>query len=160
MQNENEILTEPSNEEIKEEKKLPKKKKKEEISVKFDEALYEDPKFTSSHAVKCKVSTARFFDVTIDHISNAYYIFNGKKVDGFYITQLIDRHGFSNGVQESRATLAKKFNMDNTLPIDVAENKLKIILQSSDVIKEYKDLMKDFSDDFLTNTKNNIKYGA
>jgi len=160
MQNENQILTEPSNEEIKEEKKLPKKKKKEEISVKFDEALYEDPKFTSSHAVKCKVSTARFFDVTIDHISNAYYIFNGKKVDGFYITQLIDRHGFSNGVQESRATLAKKFNMDNTLPIDVAENKLKIILQSSDVIKEYKDLMKDFSDDFLTNTKNNIKYGA
>jgi hypothetical protein len=50
--------------------------------------------------------------------------------------------------------------MTNTLPIDVAENKLKIILQNSDVIKAYKDLMKDFSDDFLTNTKNNIKYGA
>lgn len=92
--------------------------------------------FEGKHLVKCRIRTAKFFDVTIKHLEHAYSVLNGKKIDGIIINHLIDRFGWSNGQQSNRPDLAKKLNV-TVNSIEVATENLKTIIRKKDINKAY-----------------------
>lgn len=152
-------------EETKEPGALVEEKKKRgpranKVDFLFSEELYADEKYKATHKIKCKVRAAKVYGVTIEHLDKAYFDLNGKKLDGIYITELIDRFGFSDGRQLSRAQLANKYGYGlNITPIDVAENKLRSILQSADIKKAYATYLKDIKDEFIKETNDKAVYG-
>lgn len=156
-------------EEIKKEKTVvldkPKRKprKKKVVTPKTDHLFnadnYKDDSFKANHNIKCKVRAAKSLGVSIDHLNDTYRKLNGKKLDGFYITELIDRFGFSDGKQKSRAQLATIHNLTNIIPVEVAEDKLKKILVSSNVVDAYKAHIKEFTDGFVHETHDKSVYG-
>ena len=97
------------------------------------------PEFRN-HRGKCRISAAKAYDVSIDHLEKAYIALNGKKIDGVYATDLIDRYGFVDGRNFNRASLAEKYNKNNIQPIDIAETKLKEIVSYDNVLKAYDEL--------------------
>lgn len=93
-------------------------------------------------SIKGKVRAARAFNVSIDHLTKAYKALNGKKVDGFYATDLIDRYGF-NGQPVNRADVARKYGKTSVMGVEVAEEKLKLIISYVNVLAAYGAYMKD-----------------
>ena len=98
--------------------------------------------------MSCKINAARFFDVSVAHLEDAYAQLNGKKIDGFYITDLIDRHGFSDGKQMNRADLARKYNHNHIRPVDVASNNLKQIVRFANVRLAYEAYLTEYKNIF------------
>lgn len=91
-----------------------------------------------NHLGKCRVKTAKFFDTSIAGVEKAYETLCNRKVDGFYVTELIDRHGFHDGRLKSRGMLLKEYNMgSNQRVVDIAESKIKDMIESGDVAKAY-----------------------
>lgn len=126
----------------------------------FNEDLYSSDEFSANHKIKCKVRAARSYGVTIEHLDKAYFDLNGKKLDGFYITDLIDRFGFSDGKLLNRTQLSEKYGYSHgPVVVDVAENKLRSILQNENVKKAYADSLRDIKDEFIQDTNNKAIYG-
>lgn len=98
------------------------------------------------HRIKCRIRAARHYDVTIDHLQSAYKQLNGKKIDGIFINFLIDRFGFSDGKQMNRVDTATKCGLP-VGAVEVADEKLKNIIQKTFVLNEYKEYLKTFTDE-------------
>jgi len=114
----------------------------------------------TSHLQRCKIRTAKLFGVSIKHLEDSYKILNGKKIDGIFINDLIDRTGFSNGNQLNRQQLVEKYKLSSIQHVEVAFGNLKDILKYKDVAKEYNAYMKKFllekeKEEFETQTMNN-----
>jgi len=91
-----------------------------------------------THIEKCKVRCAKRFNVPIKHIEKAYVDLTGKKVDGFYVTDIFDRYGFVDGFMSSRKQLSEKYKVGtNQKVVDVVEDKLETILKNENVKKSY-----------------------
>lgn len=126
----------------------------------FNEDLYASEDFYANHKIKCKLRAARSYGVTIEHLEKAYFDLNGKKLDGFYITDLIDRFGFSDGRALNRTQLSEKYGYGHgPVVVDVAENKLRSILQNENVKKAYADSLRELKDEFIQDTNNKALYG-
>lgn len=95
------------------------------------------PEFRN-HFGKCKMRACEFYNVSLNHLSKAVEILNGRKIDGFYVNDLVGRYGFYDGKQINRADLASK-NKTTPFAIDLAQEKLKKILQSGKVESSYVD---------------------
>ena len=110
---------------------------------------------------KCRFRAAQYFNVSVEHLLNAYNVLNGKKMDGFYITDLIDRFGFSKGAKSAtnRSRLAEKYGRINSHSVDVAQSKLKDILNNANVKKAYSDFVKEFKEEFSRDTDDKAVYG-
>ncbi len=111
------------------------------------------------HQAKCKYRAAKFFDVGVSHLEKAYRLLAGKKIDGFWITDLIDRFGFSDGTQMSRAMLVARYKKTNRNLVDVAQEKLYDIVNSDDVTKTYVALVKDITEEFKRDLRDQTIYG-
>lgn len=123
---------------------------------------YGGGKRTNKFAVlkaKCIYRACEFFGVTPEHLTNAYKLLSGKKIDGFWTTDLIDRFGFTDTEQLSRAQVAKKYNRPNIGVVDVAQNKLRDILNTANVEKAYVDLVKDIKEEFSRDLRDKTVYG-
>ena len=112
-----------------------------------------------SHRAKCIFRAAAKYDVSIDHIKSAYRILNGKKIDGIYVTDLLDRLGFSDGRQINTSVLATKYGHSTKKPVIVAEDKLKEVLNNADIKKAYADYMRDISIEVDKVLRNKAVYG-
>lgn len=124
-------------------KKYMHKIAREDKHGNVEEVEVYQPKYTT-HIGKCQVRTAKQFDVSIEHIDEAYFKLSGRKIDGFIINDIIDRFGFSTGIQESRAALCKRYKFTpNQRLVDVAEGKLKEILSQTNVQKAYMEYIND-----------------
>jgi hypothetical protein len=151
-------LDELEAEKVEEKPKKPKakrKQKKETVELSFDpteyfETFYDDRQqkqvtvfkhdYTGkqNHRIRCKIQAARHYDVPIKHLEDAYFKLNSKKIDNLYINDLIDRHGFNNGVKMSRTSLCAKYDLpENPMTIDIADEKLQSILKKEDVVEGY-----------------------
>lgn len=87
---------------------------------------------------KCKLRAAKRYDVSVEHLTSAYRTLNGKKVDGYYVNDLVDRYGFSNPARaENRPCLSARYGINNPNTVDIAEDKLQLILRESDVMVAY-----------------------
>jgi len=113
----------------------------------------------ADHHAKCIFRTSEFFNVKVDHIIKAYSILAGKKIDGFWATDLIDRFGFSNGVQMSRDQLRKAYNKPNVQSVEVAQSKIYDILNKTDINKAYVDLIEDIKSEFSRDIREKSIYG-
>ena len=142
-----------------EEKKKPRKRKKETQDHLYIDGMYDSEEFKKTHLFKCKVRASKTFGVTIDHLESAYINLNGKKIDGFYITQIIDRFGFSNGKMLSRSQIANQNGQDSVKVVEVAEEKITDILKNKNVVQAYQKHIKDFADGFLYETKTKTIFG-
>lgn len=110
------------------------------------------------HKAKCKYRTGEQFDVDLEQIKKAYSLLSSKKIDGFWVNEIIDRFGWSNGEQKSRQMIADKY--DKTVAsVEVAQNKLRDILKTSDVAKAYVDLIKDIKEEFSRDLRDKSVYG-
>lgn len=98
----------------------------------------------STHRIKCRIRAAKHYGVHIDHLQSAYKQLNGKKIDGMFINHLIDRFGFSNGKQMNRIDTAKLAGLP-VEALEVADEKLKAIVQSMDVLGQYKEYLRTFT---------------
>jgi len=110
----------------------------------------------NTHFRKCKIRTAESFDVSIEDIDSAYSKLNGKKIDRFIVNDLIDRYGFSNGQQMNRSDTAIKAGYSNIRTVELAEDKLKKIIKSDDVIKAYTNYLKAFDTERTKETVDNM----
>ena len=110
---------------------------------------------------KCRYRAAKAFDVSVDQLKEGYKILNGKKLDGFYVTSLIDRYGFSKGPKSAinRDKLAEQYENKTPYSVDIAQNKLKEILQSKDILKSFMEHIKDIKDEFESELKDKTVYG-
>ena len=110
---------------------------------------------------KCRFRAAEFFMVSVDHLLKAYDILNSKKLDGFYITDLLDRFGFSKGAKTAinRSALATKYGRANSHCVDVAQEKLKGILNNNNIQKAYKEHVDLFKEEFSRETDDKTIYG-
>jgi hypothetical protein len=110
---------------------------------------------------KCRFRAAEYFEVNVEHLIKAYDTLNSKKLDGFYITDLIDRFGFSKGARTAinRSALAKRYGRENSHCIDVAQEKLKGILQNNNIQKAYKEHIDLFKEEFSRETDSKTIYG-
>ena len=113
----------------------------------------------SMHKAKCCYRTCEFFDSTAKHIKSAYSKLAGKRIDGFWVTDLFDRFGWSNGEQLSRSQLAKSYNKRNINSVDIAQEKLYGILNTADVEKSYVALIVDIKEEFAKDLKEKTIYG-
>ena len=154
----NEEVTEEVKEEVKEEetkqsKKQSKKKKvkpKEKKVPKFDEELYVGPEFQNPQN-KFKRSAAKFFDTTIDRVSEVATILNGRKIDGFIVNELIGRLGFFDLFRMNRQKVADKKNERDgsksatIVSVDIASEKLKEIIHEPDAQKAYRNHVEGYT---------------
>ncbi len=110
---------------------------------------------------KCRFRACEYFEVSVEHLLDAYNVLNGKKMDGFYITDLIDRFGFSKGARSAtnRSRLAEKYGRINSHSVDVAQEKLKDILNNANVKKAYSEYVKEFKEEFSRDTDDKAVYG-
>jgi hypothetical protein len=90
-----------------------------------------------------RVRTANYFDVSLEHMTEAYKVLNGKKIDQFYVNDLIDRFGWSNGEVKNRSILSKQYNV-SVNAIDIATEKLKEIVQRIDISVAYMEYVRQF----------------
>ena len=90
-----------------------------------------------AHFVKCKNKACSTLGVTEDHINKAMLVLNGRKVDGFYVEDLIGRFGFFDGMCVNRHDLASKYDR-KVKSIEIATDRLSEILNNADVKKSYK----------------------
>ena len=140
-----------------EKKKQVKSKKTSHL---YKEGMYDSPEYKANHKMKCKGRAAKVFGVTLEHLESSYFTLNGKKLAGIYITEIIDRTGYSNGNQLSRAQLSVKYGHDgNVTPIEVVEQKVISILQSSNVKTAYTAYLRDIKDEFTKETNDKAVYG-
>jgi len=102
------------------------------------------PEYQKYFLQKCKIRAAKDFNVTIEHLAEVYKLLNGKKIDGIYVNDLIDRFGFSDGTQTSRADLKVKYKLSSIQHIEEAINNLKIIVKHKDVVGAYKVYMNKY----------------
>lgn len=143
--------------EIKEETKEIVKVVKKRTAPKFNESEYALP---TNAREKCRIRTAKKFNLSIDHIQAAYYDLAGKKIDGFFINELIDRLGFSDGILESRTMITKRLDLGQKAQlIDVAEHKLKKMLSSINPLKEYGKYINDVQQEFSKGLNDKAVYG-
>lgn len=110
---------------------------------------------------KCRLRAAKAFDCSVNHLKEGYRLLNGKKLDGFYVTSLIDRFGFSGGSKKAinRDILAQKYENKTVYSVDVAQEKLKQILASKDIVKAFMDTVKDVKESFENDLKEKTVYG-
>lgn len=110
---------------------------------------------------KCRFRAAEYFEVSVEHLVEAYDTLNSKKLDGFYITDLLDRFGFSKGSKSAinRNALAVKYGRESSHCIDVAQKKLKGILQNNNIQKAYKEHVDLFKEEFSKETDSKTIYG-
>ncbi len=111
------------------------------------------------HKAECKIAAAKFFDVSIERLEDSYIKISGKKIDGLFVTDLIDRFGWSDGKKMSRDQLRVLYNKTNINCINIAQQKLCDILKSEDVTKAYVDLIKDIKEEFAEDLRNKVVYG-
>jgi len=114
---------------------------------------------TAFHRAKCCFRTGEAFGVDLEQIAKGYVLLSGKKIDGFFITDLIDRFGWSNGEQVSRNQLKDKYKKVSVQSVNIAQDKLRDILKSSDIEKAYVDLVKDIKDEFAKELHDKTVYG-
>jgi hypothetical protein len=110
------------------------------------------------HNAKCKYRACENFDVTIEHLTKGYSLLSGKKIDGYWATDLIDRFGWSDGEQMSRAMLSKRYNK-NVASVDIAQEKLCDILNTADIQKAYIALVQDIKEEFSRDLREKVVYG-
>lgn len=102
-----------------------------------------NPRYLNNHTIKCRVRCARWFDVSFEHMEEAYRVLNGKKVDSLPISAIIDRFGWSNGEQMNRADLGKKYGI-SVYAVQLAQEKLKTIIQRKDLATAYIEYVREF----------------
>ena len=110
------------------------------------------------HHAKCAFRALEFFDVSLEHLTKSYETLSGKRIDGYWATDLIDRFGFSDGEQMSRDMLRRKYNKSSR-SVDVAQEKLYDIINTVDVSKAYVGLIKDIKDEFVRDLRDKAVYG-
>ena len=116
-------------------------------------------KVAELHKAKCHFRAAEYFDISVDHLIKGYKILSGKKIDGFWVTDLIDRFGISDGIQMSREELRKLYKKPNKHTVDIAQEKLRDILNTADIESAYVDLVKDIKEEFARDLKEKVLYG-
>lgn len=95
---------------------------------------------------KCKIRCAKAFDVPVEHLTESYKQLNAKELDGIMITDFIDRYGFNTlDSLMNRADLAEKYKK-NVKQLEIAEDKLKKIIKSEDVLEAYGKYLKEVDD--------------
>jgi len=90
-----------------------------------------------------KIRTARHYNVTIEHFEKSYELLNGKKLDGFLVSDIMDRLGFSYGQCESRADLSERYGKNNIKPMEIAEKKIIAIVQKKNPLAAYNEYIKN-----------------
>ena len=114
---------------------------------KFSESLYPNIQ-NAGHLGKCKYRTAKALGYPIDRVEQAYELLNGKKIDGFYVNDIIDRYGFSDSRAKSRATVsAANGHLANVRPLEIAESKLKTIMGAQNMANGYAKYVKTIGDE-------------
>jgi hypothetical protein len=110
---------------------------------------------------KCRYRAALAFGVSVDRVKEVYKLLNGKKIDGIYVTSLIDRYGFSEGPSGAinRVKLAQKFENKTSYSIDIAQQKLVEIMQAKDPLKGYMNTVNDIKTEFEADLKERTVYG-
>ena len=112
------------------------------------------------HIFRCKLRCAKAYDISIEHLEKAYYELNGKKIDGFYVNHIFDRYGFYDGLQISRKTLLENLKSTSTRhAVDVAEQKLRVILNNNDIKKAYGKYVADGLESVSRETTDKAVYG-
>ena len=111
------------------------------------------------HRAKCCFRTGEAYGVDLERIKDTYLKIGSKKIDGFYISDLIDRYGWSDGTQISRRMLADKYKKPGVTSVDIAQKKLYDILSAKDVFKSYMDLVKDIKDTFVNELRDEVVHG-
>lgn len=148
----------------KEKEVLEKKNVKAKKAEAFDESVFLDKMNPTrspnkmSHLVKCKFRACSFFNVSLDHLTKAYKALSGRKIDGVFINDMIDRYGFSNGRQTNLADLASK-NSKNNFSIEIAIDKLKAIIVYENVLGAYGAYMNDVQVEIEKGIKESYVFG-
>ena len=129
----------------------------QDVEALKDQFVGDEP---SKHIFRCKLRAAKAYDVSIKHLERAYYELNGKKIDGFYINQLLDRFGFHDGLQVSRKTYLEQLKSNSGRhAVDVAEQKLKEILNNPNIRDSYSSYIIEGMDQDNRETKDKSVYG-
>jgi len=110
------------------------------------------------HQAKCCFRTGEAFNVELERISETYLKIGSKKIDGFFISDLFDRFGWSEGTQVSRQMLADKYKKPR-VSVDIAQKKLYTILREKDILKAYMKLVKDIKDTFVNELRDEVVHG-
>lgn len=111
------------------------------------------------HRANCCFRTCEAFDVKPEHIEKAYIELSGKKIDGIVVNDLIDRFGWSDGEQRSRAMIAKKYDKQSINVIDIAQQKLYDIINTDNPTKAYVELVQEIKEEFGRNLRDTTVYG-
>lgn len=98
--------------------------------------VYNDPYKKKGTIARGKLRAAQALDVTISHLEESVKILNGRKIQGFFATDLIGRYGYFDGVTVSRSDLGRKYKK-NASAVDLATMKLMEIIRFDDVKSAY-----------------------
>lgn len=107
---------------------------KPEQPVQVEKKVFKDK--YQGNIIQCQIKTAEFFDIPISHLKEGAIKLNGKKIDGFNVSELIGRFGYFNGEKLNRADLAAKHKR-TVAELDIAYGKLKDILKEQDIVEAF-----------------------
>lgn len=114
--------------------------------------------YTKNPTVRYRINAAKRYDVPVEQLEKVYEELNGRKIDGFFVTDILDRHGFS-GWPINRQTLSEQYKKRSTKPLEIAEAKVMKIAKSHNIRKAYQDYINDVQEEQAAEVEEKRKYG-
>ena len=112
----------------------------------------------NNHSGKCLFRLCKELGVSHNHLTKVYEQLNGRKIDGFFIQDMIDRYGYEGATNVNRVQLAQKHGK---LPrhLEVAFRTLKSIAQAEEPIKAFMKYQKEYEDALLKERRDAVVAG-
>lgn len=149
-------------------KRKPVQKWKYEESAFMTEGMFEDARGKYSrvvnkeqyndHGGKCTHRVCKELGINHDHLDMCYAKLNGRKLDGFYINEMIDRYGYQGAPNLNRAALSAKYGKI-TRHLEVAFEKLKGIVHNNDPLESFMKYQKEYEDVLLKTRRDKVVDG-
>lgn len=121
------------------------------------------PEF-NTHTGKCNHRACKELGISLDHLGYCYEVLNGRMIDGYQITDIIDRYGFQGAENVNRQALVTLYNYRNktkktVYTLTVAFNKLKNIVADRNPLAKFMKYQKEYEDALMKERRDEVVDG-
>jgi len=102
----------------------------------------------NNHQGKCTHKLCKELGISHKHLDKVYSSLNGRKIDGFFVNEMIDRYGYEGAPNINRHQLAQRHGKI-ARHLAVAFDTLKGIARQQDPIKAFMKYQKEYEDALL-----------
>ena len=112
----------------------------------------------NNHSGKCLFRLCRELGISRDHLTKVYDELNGRKIDGFFVQDMIDRYGYEGAPNINREQMASRHGK-MARHLNVAFRTLKTIAQAEEPIKAFMKYQREYEDALLKERRDAVVSG-